>query len=68
MIDGQLTKKKNAVSKQVAPAEETSSQESYWRTMAEHYRTKLEEVTRENEQVTSRKFSSPSHSFALLAS
>ncbi len=25
--------------------------ESYWHIMAEHYRTKLEEVTRENQQV-----------------
>lgn len=25
--------------------------ESYWHTMAEHYRLKLEEVTRENQQV-----------------
>lgn len=61
MIDGQLTKKKAAVEKQSVPSEE-----AYWRTMAEHYRTKLEEVTRENEQVTRMKVSLPPafiHSF-----
>lgn len=46
MIDGQLMKKKNVVCK---PSDETT--ESYWRQMAEEYRTKLDEVTRENEQV-----------------
>lgn len=50
MIDGQLMKKKNVVCKQLNPPDETTS-ESYWRKMAEEYRTKLDEVTRENEQV-----------------
>ena len=47
MIDGQLMKKKNVVCKDLNPTDETT----YWRKMAEEYRTKLDEVTRENEQV-----------------